>query len=178
LYTASQAQKEKALDRKIGVTEKQAQIEAGLEQARTQAAATLGKATDLDKQTRINYEAMIEAGKPANKATMAAAAKSAADQLGKFAGSDRAEVAANKAMAPELESALMRNKDYQKAMKENRYDDAANIRAQIVSSIKPADKKDNAAPSAAVTIGNQTYSRPANFTDAQWEAYKKSQGVK
>lgn len=35
------------------------------------------------------------------------------------------------------------------------------------------------APAAqAVTVGDKTYNRPAGFTDAQWEAYKKSQGVK
>lgn len=33
-------------------------------------------------------------------------------------------------------------------------------------------------PSNAVTVGDKTYTKPANFTDAQWEAYKKSQGVK
>lgn len=35
------------------------------------------------------------------------------------------------------------------------------------------------APAAnSVTVGNQTYTRPANFTDAQWSAYKQSVGVK
>lgn len=28
------------------------------------------------------------------------------------------------------------------------------------------------------TVGDQTYTRPANFTDAQWSAYKQSMGVK
>ena len=30
----------------------------------------------------------------------------------------------------------------------------------------------------SVTVGGQTYNRPANFTDAQWESYKKSQGIR
>lgn len=30
----------------------------------------------------------------------------------------------------------------------------------------------------SVTVGNQTYTRPANFTDAQWSAYKQSVGAK
>jgi hypothetical protein len=32
--------------------------------------------------------------------------------------------------------------------------------------------------SDTVKVGNQTYTRPANFTDAQWVAYKQSMGVK
>ena len=35
-----------------------------------------------------------------------------------------------------------------------------------------------AAAAPSVTIGGQTYSKPANMTDAQWEQYKKSQGAK
>lgn len=40
--------------------------------------------------------------------------------------------------------------------------------------------KTRAAPPAGdtVKVGNQTYSRPANFTDAQWNAYKQSMGAK
>jgi hypothetical protein len=34
------------------------------------------------------------------------------------------------------------------------------------------------AASTSVTIGGITYERPANFTDAQWDKYKKDQGVK
>ena len=30
----------------------------------------------------------------------------------------------------------------------------------------------------SVTVNGQTYNRPANFTDAQWESYKKSQGIR
>lgn len=32
--------------------------------------------------------------------------------------------------------------------------------------------------SNTVTVGNKTYARPANFTDAQWNAYKQSVGAK
>tara|TARA_R110000868_G_scaffold144242_1_gene363085 strand:+ start:819 stop:2252 length:1434 start_codon:yes stop_codon:yes gene_type:complete len=36
-----------------------------------------------------------------------------------------------------------------------------------------------AAPAAnSVTVGGQTYTRPANFTDAQWNAYKQSVGAR
>jgi len=36
-----------------------------------------------------------------------------------------------------------------------------------------------AAPTAnSVTVGGQTYTRPANFTDAQWSAYKQSVGAR
>lgn len=36
-----------------------------------------------------------------------------------------------------------------------------------------------AAPAAnSVTVGGQTYTRPANFTDAQWSAYKQSVGAR
>lgn len=40
--------------------------------------------------------------------------------------------------------------------------------------------KTRAAPPAGdtVKVGNQTYSRPASFTDAQWNAYKQSVGAK
>jgi hypothetical protein len=31
---------------------------------------------------------------------------------------------------------------------------------------------------ASVTVGGKTYTRPAGFSDSQWEEYKKSQGVK
>jgi len=30
----------------------------------------------------------------------------------------------------------------------------------------------------SVTVGGQTFTRPANFTDAQWESYKQSQGIR
>jgi hypothetical protein len=146
LYKQGQDDKKDALNRKIGVAEKQAQIEGGLEQARVGASATLGRQTDLDKLTKVNYEAMLEAGKPANKATLAAAANAATDQLGKFPGSARAEAAGAKAIAPEVESALMQSKPYRKAMQEQRYEDAAAIRAQIVGAIKPADNKGGPAP--------------------------------
>lgn len=33
------------------------------------------------------------------------------------------------------------------------------------------------APPASVTVGDKTYTRPKNFTDAQWSAYKRAVGV-
>lgn len=35
-----------------------------------------------------------------------------------------------------------------------------------------------AQPTNSVTVGGKTYTRPANFTDAQWQAYKEAMGVK
>jgi hypothetical protein len=35
-----------------------------------------------------------------------------------------------------------------------------------------------AAPGSTVSVGGKNYSRPANFTDAQWNAYKQSVGAK
>jgi hypothetical protein len=35
-----------------------------------------------------------------------------------------------------------------------------------------------AAAAPSVTVGGQTFTRPSNFTDAQWDAYKKSVGAK
>ena len=158
LYEKSQAQKEKGLDRQIGVLEKKAAIEAGRENAQTQAAATMAgvnKPTDLDKQAQAVYEAKvtkdpsiaIDAVKKAE--AMAQARATAADQLGRYPGSARAEAATTKAMAPELENALLQSKAYRKAMNAGNYEEAAAIREQIVSSMKPADKKDNTAPAVA-----------------------------
>lgn len=39
-------------------------------------------------------------------------------------------------------------------------------------------KTERTAPAQSVTVGDKTYNRPAGFTDAQWAAYKKDQGVK
>jgi hypothetical protein len=193
LYEKSQAQKEKGLDRKIDVLGKKATIEAGVENAKTQAAATMAgvnKPTDLDKQAQALYEAKV-AKDPAiatsaiRKAEVMAEARSiAADQLGRYPGSARAEVAATKAMAPELETALMRSKPYNKAMNAGNYEEAAAIRAQIVSSMKPADKKEGPAPAQpapAATKGPDlntfmAAARKANpgVSDADLKAYYNS----
>jgi hypothetical protein len=42
----------------------------------------------------------------------------------------------------------------------------------------PAGAPPAAASANSVMVGGQTYTRPANFTDAQWSAYKQSVGVK
>jgi hypothetical protein len=43
----------------------------------------------------------------------------------------------------------------------------------------PTETPAPAAPAAnSVTVGGQTYTRPANFTDAQWSAYKQSVGAR
>jgi hypothetical protein len=150
LYDKSQEQKTKAVDRKLGVAEKEAQIQAGIKQAQIGAAATMAgvnKPTDLDKQAQALYEARVAkdpsiATSAVRKAEVMAEARStAADQLGRYPGSARAEAAATKAMAPELETALMRSKPYNKAMNAGDYEGAAAIREQIISSMKPAAKE-------------------------------------
>jgi hypothetical protein len=182
LYDKAQDQKTKGLDRKIDVLGKKAQIEAGVENAKTQAAATLGKKTDLERLTEAQYAALIESGKPANAATRAAAAATAADQLGRYPGSARAEAAGAKAIAPEVENALLQSKPYRKAMQAGDYEGAAAIRAQIVNSIKPADKGGPApapakqAPAAAKGPDLNTFmvaARKANpgVSDADLKAY-------
>ena len=93
LYNASQAQKEKALDRKIGIAEKQAQIEGGIKQAQIGASATLGKKTDLERLTDAQHAALLEAGEPNNAATKALATQRAANLYGKMAGTTRADMA-------------------------------------------------------------------------------------
>jgi hypothetical protein len=40
------------------------------------------------------------------------------------------------------------------------------------------EKAPEAPKSEPVTVGGKTYTRPDNFTDAQWNAYKKAVGVK
>jgi hypothetical protein len=92
-YDKSQAQREKALSLKIGVLEKKATIEGGLEQSRIQASATLGKKTDLERLTDAQYAKMVEAGEPPNAATKAIASERAANLYGKMAGSTRADIA-------------------------------------------------------------------------------------
>jgi len=96
LYQQGQNDKKDALNRKIGVAEKQATIAGGLEQANIQAAATLGKKTDLERLTATEYAALLESGSPDNAATRAQAGRNAANLYGKMAGTVRADMAAGK----------------------------------------------------------------------------------
>jgi hypothetical protein len=92
-YEKARAQKKEGLDRKLGVLEKKATIEAGRENAQAQVAATLGKKTDLERLTDAQYAKMVEAGEPPNAATKAIASERAANLYGKMAGSTRADIA-------------------------------------------------------------------------------------
>ena len=46
-----------------------------------------------------------------------------------------------------------------------------------ISSLSAAEPNP-ASSGDSVTVGGKTYTRPAGFTDEQWNAYKKSQGIK
>lgn len=105
LYEKGNADKKEAIARELDVRGKVASIEAGRENAQTQAAATMAgvnKPTDLDKQASSIYASMVAADKsierdPATKAlAMAEARKQAADQLGRYPGSARTEAAESK----------------------------------------------------------------------------------
>jgi len=93
LYDKSQEQKAKGLDRKIGVLEKKATIQAGMENAQTQAAATLGKKTDLERLIEAQHAKLLESGEPNNAATKALASERGANLYGKMAGSARVDIA-------------------------------------------------------------------------------------
>jgi len=191
LQKLSEEQKGKALDRKIGIAEKQAQIAGGLEQAKIGAAASMASATkptDLDKQADVLYKAAIAkdpsiAKDPVRNAqTMANARSTAADQLGRFSGSARVEAAADKAMAPEVQMALMKNRDYRAAEKAGNFAEMARIRNELVSSMKPAKAEGgNPQTPPAATKGPDlntflTAARKANpgVSDADLTAYYNS----
>lgn len=193
LYDKSRAQEKEALERRINITEKQATIQAGIENSKRQAAASMAgvnKPTDLDKQAQALYEAKVAkdpsiATDPVKRAeAMATARATAADQLGRYPGSVRAEAATNaaetKAESAELKAALEVNRPYIMAMQKQDYAEAARIRDQVAAVISSKKPQGGDKPSEAqsITVGGQTYTRPANFTNAQWEAYKASQGVK
>lgn len=132
LYDKSQDQKAKGLDRKIGVLEKKATIEGGLEQARIQASATLGKKTDLERLTDAQYAKMIEAGEPANAATKALASERAANLYGKLAGSARVDIADTTARekAAEAVNLTKREDPVWKEAKKNKDAEGMRVREQ------------------------------------------------
>jgi hypothetical protein len=108
LENKAQTMAQKAAEMKSNVAEKEATIAATIRgqdvQAATSAAAS-AKPTDLDKQTRIRYEAALEAGEPANKATMSKAAQQAASDLGRYPGEQRAAAAEDKLNQAALQKA-------------------------------------------------------------------------
>jgi hypothetical protein len=172
LYDKSRAQEKEALERRINITEKQATIQAGIENSKRQAAASMAgvnKPTDLDKQAQALFDARVAkdpsiATDPVKRAeTMAQARATAADQLGRYPGSVRAEAATNaaeaKAESAELKAALEVNGPYIKAMQKGDYAEAARIRDQVaavISSKKPQGGKPTETPTqqtpAAPTI--------------------------
>jgi hypothetical protein len=181
LYQQGQNDKKDALTRKIGVAEKQATIAGGIRQAEIGASATLGKKTDLDKLTEAQHAALLEAKYPDNAATRRLASERAASIYGKMAGSTRAEIAdlgAREKAAAAVDTAKFQDPVWREAKKNK---DAEGMRAreeELINSRMGKKSEGPAQEAPSVTIGKQTYTRPANFTDAQWEAYKKSQGVK
>lgn len=105
LYEKGGTDKKEAVARELGALEKvstiQASVDNNIRQANAQMAGA-NKPTDLDKQASSIYASMVTADKsieqdPATKAlAMAEARKQAADQLGRYPGSARAEAAENK----------------------------------------------------------------------------------
>jgi hypothetical protein len=95
LYDKARSQEKEGLDRQIGIAEKQATIQAGIDNSKRQAAASAAahQNTDFKQLANSIYAAKVEAGAPATAATRAAANKEAADQWGKYPGSARAESA-------------------------------------------------------------------------------------
>jgi hypothetical protein len=127
LENKAQTMAQKAAEMKSNVAEKEATIAATIRgqdvQAATSAAAS-AKPTDLDKQTRIRYEAALEAGEPANKATMSKAAQQAASDLGRYPGEqraadvgDKARVAANVKATEAVDAKLLMDKKYRELQK-------------------------------------------------------------
>jgi hypothetical protein len=146
LYKYGQDQKDKALDRQISVTEKAGAIAEGVENSKRQAAASmaaLNKPTYLDKQSQTIYKAALTknpeiANSPALEAqTMADARAQAAGQLGRLTPDVRQQMQAEKEGAPGVDMALMRNKDYQNALKTNDFQTAGRIKAQVTAALLP-----------------------------------------
>ena len=123
----AQAKAQKAAELQVSVAEKEATIAATIRGQDVQAAtsaATSAKPTDLDKQTKIRYAAALEAGEPANAATMSKAAQQAASDLGRYPGEqraadvgDKARVAANVKATEAVDDKLLMDKEYRKLQK-------------------------------------------------------------
>jgi hypothetical protein len=95
LYDKARAQEKEGLDRQIGIAEKQATIQAGIDNSKRQAAASAAahQNTDFKQLANSIYAAKVEAGAPPTAATRAAANNEAADKWGKYSGTARAESA-------------------------------------------------------------------------------------
>jgi hypothetical protein len=155
LYEKSQTQKEKGLDRQIGVLEKKAAIEAGTENAKIQAAATMAgvnKPDTVDKQAAGIYAAMVAADPsiekdPATKAAaIAASRKQGAGEVGRYASEDRLAAQENKDRTKVAsEVAIMKKADKQwKAA--NAAGDQAGMDAAVIRMIDEGMGKVGGAP--------------------------------
>jgi hypothetical protein len=127
LENKAQTMAQKAAEMKSNVAEKEATIATTIRgqdvQASTSAAAS-AKPTDLDKQTKIRYAAALEAGEPANAATMSKAAQQAASDLGRYPGEQRAaaaedksKIAANVKATEAVDAKLLMDKKYRELQK-------------------------------------------------------------
>lgn len=191
LYDKAREQKEKGLDRKIGVLEKKATIEAGRENAQTQAAATLGKKTDLERLTDAQYDALVESGAPKNAATRAEAGARAANLYGKVTGTSRAEMAAGKdrvKVAEAVDMMLMkpgvekqRYRELQAADKAAGTNTAAEYRRSLIDAEMgasaapakggPAPTQQTPAPQGVTVVaGGRTYTFPDQASANQFKA--------
>jgi hypothetical protein len=182
LYDKAQAQKEKGIDRQLGVAEKEATIRASIKQAEIGASATLGKKTDLERLTEAQYNKMIESGEPANAATKALASERAANLYGKMAGSTRADIAETTAREKAAASVdtlkfqdqvwkdAKKNKDTEgmRAREQQMINDRMNKAPEVKSGPAPAQQQQpqvSAPPSKAIGIlkGNPSAQNRAYF---------------
>ena len=193
LYDKARAQEKEGLDRQINVTEKQASIQAGIDNSKRQAAASLASAnklTDLDKQVQAVFDAKVArdpsiATNPVKRAeAMAESRAVAADQLGRFPGSARVEAAQTKAESAALDKALETNAPYIKALQKGNFEEATRIREQVAAVIAGQKPKGEAKAPPAAQQNAQTpdlntwmaAARKANpgVSDADLKAYYNS----
>ena len=158
---------------------------------------TANRATDLERIAGANLRKILAADSTikddpqrfANAEAMAY--KDAADSLGKYPGSARAEAAGSALYdkaADNVDKALEINGDYIKLRKKDpaaAHQQRANLIASEVQAMKQAGVGGGAAGAGgaaapqSVTVGGNTYVRPPSMSDAQWASYQEYlKGVK
>jgi hypothetical protein len=98
-----------------------AEISAGASERSARISAA--KETDLHRQTRIRFAALVKQGKPADEQTMAEAAGMAAGDLGKYSGVDRAadaRAAFYDKISDNVDAGLLMDRKYRELQKEDK----------------------------------------------------------